>query len=189
MGLRLDQLQELSKGNLDSNDIILVTNTENSRSYKLKVQSLDAYIKGYDSTVSPLTEIYSVPDFNIRNVVDGKLTNPDARLEWTNMLLLPEEDYPITCHSGYDNSSITLSYSQSRLIKSYVIFMYISPNNIPPPTPSPATNQHSNSLWYYAGDYMSNTADIRCPENLFVGFWVGFRTSNQSQIIKRLLTY
>jgi hypothetical protein len=139
--------------------------------------------------VADLKETYSVPSVTAKNVSGGKLIDRNAKLEWTELRTMTAEQFPYNVYSGYNNAVTPLSYAQSRKVLNYVVYMYVSDDGTPPPVESPATNVYANNLWYYVGEFSTNTAEIRCPDSKFVAFWVGFRMTTTSQIPKRELSF
>lgn len=96
-----------------------------------------------------------------------------ARLEWDDMKQLSTG---LTAHKLADNTTSTITESQLAQIAEYVVYMYVATGSSAPVAPYPNPSE-ANGTWYVVARTKDNYAEIQCPINKRIAFWVGFGTS------------
>jgi len=119
-----------------------------------------------------------------------------ARLQWNNMAnytSLPNHPIsaPSTAGSGLTQSTANINATQLAQITEYVVYMFISTAGLAP-VHKWVRPVDANGAWYLVCRTSNTYAEIKCPINKKIAFWVGFGTSgtNESSVIPdQQLTY
>jgi len=154
-----------------------------------KPAKIDLDNVGFDG-LEDLTEYFGVYNARLINGVEGAdAESIFAKIDWLEFRNQSKTyfDAAREVRSGFDDSVKMLTYNQTRLITSYVVYLFVSESNTLPANLYPG----NGDLWYFCGEFSSNSAEIRCPVGKWCGFWVGFRLRDvkESGINKNILSY
>lgn len=144
-------------------------------------------------------------DLEATNTVDpeqGTITGDIIKLSWTDMRELGKTAFPIESKDAFGRN-ITITYEMAQRIINYVVFMYVSDTADDPIRQYPGltalygavpfgitqwafkdTQQPiAGKKWVYMGDHATASAEFTLPKNVWLAFWVGFKTyATNSQI-------
>ena len=98
------------------------------------------------------------------------------RLTWSEMR-------KYTRLKGQKNAAgalVDITESQLAQISGYVVYMYIATAALAPANPYPSTTE-VNGTWFLVMKTANCYAEIQCPKNKKIAFWVGFETANTQQ--------
>ena len=139
----------------------------------------------------------------------GTVTGDIIKLSWTDLRELGESAFPIEIKDAFGRS-ITISYEMAHRILNYVVFMYVSDINQEPIRQYPGLSALYGAVpfgtiqwafkdlqvpvagrkWIFMGDFATSNAEFTLPRDVWVAFWVGFRTyKTNSQIETDRLVY
>jgi hypothetical protein len=139
---------------------------------------------------------------NTPNPESGTITGDIIKLNWTDMRDLGRSAFPIESKDAFGRN-ITITYEMAQRIINYVVFMYVSDTEDGPIRQYPGLAALYGAVpfgtvqwafkdiqspivgkkWVYMGDFATSSSEFTLPKNVWVAFWVGFRTyKTNSQI-------
>jgi hypothetical protein len=139
---------------------------------------------------------------NTPNPESGTVTGDIIKLTWTDLRELGRSAFPIESKDAFGRS-VTVSYEMAHRILNYVVFMYVSDTDQEPIKRYPGLTALYGAIpfgtvqwafkdiqtpiagkkWVYMGDFATSNAEFTLPRDVWVAFWVGFKTyKTNSQI-------
>ena len=100
-----------------------------------------------------------------------------ARLEWTNMSKITTSLPNQPCADGVAR---TVTEAMLSGVVEYVVFMFKSNSGSNPTNEYPSPPTDSTGSWYLVARTQNIWAEVACPINTHVAFWVGFGTEGTS---------
>ncbi|KYK22771.1 hypothetical protein AYK24_00655 [Thermoplasmatales archaeon SG8-52-4] len=125
----------------------------------------------------------------------GTITGNIIKLKWTDLKNLARTAFPIESKDAFGRA-VTISYEMAQRLIEYIVFMYVSDTETQPIKPYPGIaalygavpfgttqwafkdlqTQTAGKKWVYMGDFATSSAEFTLPRNVWVAFWVGFKT-------------
>lgn len=144
-------------------------------------------------------------DLEATNTLDpesGTITGDIIKLKWTDLRELGKTAFPIESRDAFGRS-ITITYEMAQRIINYVVFMFVSDTEQSPTKPYPGLTALYGAVpfgttqwaykdietpiagrkWVFMGDFATASSEFTLPKNVWVSFWLGFKTyKTNSQI-------
>ncbi len=132
----------------------------------------------------------------------GVITGDIIKLSWTDLRELRRTAFPIESKDAFGRN-ITVTYEMAQRIITYVVFMYVSDTSDGPIRQYPGLTALYGAIpfgtlqwafkdiqqpiagkkWVYMGDFATASSEFTLPRDVWVAFWVGFKTyKTNSQI-------
>jgi hypothetical protein len=132
--------------------------------------------------IAEYTEVYDLACANASST-EGSPTTPStlppgglARLTWSDMTKYSR----LIAQTKADGTTADVDASQLAQLNEYVVFMYIATASVAPAVSYPSPTE-ANGTWYLIARTKNCYAEIQCPKNKKIAFWVGFGTLNTRQ--------
>ncbi len=147
---------------------------------------------------------------NTQDSEQGVITDDTIKLKWGDLKSLEETAFPIQSNDAFGRE-YEITYEVAQRLESYIIFMYVTSENVEPTLKHPGIAAIYGGIpyggttygfkgildgtletgkWIFGGEFATPSCELTVPKGYYVGFWVGFKTQKtQSNIELESLVY